>query len=44
MIMTGEETTILKTDILGRVTTPKEKREEFIDAFEQSGHSRQVEV
>ncbi len=30
---------ILKVDVLGRVTVPKEKREELLDAFEASGMS-----
>ena len=34
--MTGEETTILKQDSLGRITVPKEKREEYLDLFEAS--------
>ena len=33
---TGE---ILKVDVLGRVTVPKEKREELLDTFEASGMS-----
>lgn len=30
---------ILKVDVLGRVTVPREKREELLDAFEGSGMS-----
>jgi len=30
----NEEPKILKTDALGRVTVPKAKREEMLDAFE----------
>lgn len=30
---------ILKVDVLGRVTVPKEKREELLDSFEASGMS-----
>jgi transposase-like protein len=33
----NEETQILKTDELGRVLTPREKREALLDAFERSG-------
>ena len=33
---TGE---ILKVDVLGRVTIPREKREELLDTFEASGMS-----
>jgi hypothetical protein len=32
----GDET-ILKTDVLGRVKTPKERREQLLDEFEKSG-------
>jgi len=32
----GEET-ILKTDVLGRVKTPRERREQLLDEFEKSG-------
>lgn len=37
--MDMEEDLILKQDVLGRVTIPKEKREELVDAFEVSGMS-----
>ncbi|MFC4992519.1 IS66 family insertion sequence element accessory protein TnpA [Rubritalea tangerina] len=37
--MSADESEILKTDALGRVTVPKHKREEMLDAFEQSGMS-----
>lgn len=33
----NEETQILKTDELGRVLTPREKRNAVLDAFERSG-------
>ena len=33
---------ILKTDVLGRVRVPREKREELLDAFEASGMSGQA--
>lgn len=36
-----EEVQILKTDVLGRVTMPKEKREAILDEFEQSAMSGQ---
>ena len=32
-----EGDTILKVDVLGRVRTPRERRERILDAFEQSG-------
>lgn len=35
MIEAGEQ--VLKTDILGRVKTPKERREALLDEFEKSG-------
>jgi len=35
----NEESQILKTDALGRVTVPKAKREEMLDAFEASSMS-----
>ncbi len=34
-----EETLILKTDVLGRVSMPKDRREAILDAFEQSSMS-----
>ena len=34
-----EETRILKTDVLGRVRMPADRREAILDAFEQSGMS-----
>ena len=37
-----EETLILKTDVLGRVRMPAERREAILDAFEQSGMSGQA--
>ena len=37
-----EETLILKTDVLGRVRMPLERREAILDAFEQSGMSGQA--
>ena len=43
MISTNtEETLILKTDVLGRVRMPAERREAILDAFEQSGMSGQA--
>ncbi len=36
---TDEETLILKTDVLGRVHMPRERREAIQDAFEHSGMS-----
>jgi hypothetical protein len=37
MNTTSAEETILKTDVLGRVKTPKERREQLLDEFEKSG-------
>ena len=37
-----EETLILKTDVLGRVRMPADRREAILDAFEQSGMSGQA--
>lgn len=37
MNMTGGGETILKTDVLGRVKTPRERREQLLDEFEKSG-------
>ena len=37
-----EKTLILKTDALGRVHMPKDRREAIVDAFESSGLSGQV--
>ena len=37
-----EETLILKTDALGRVHMPADRREAILDAFEQSGMSGQA--
>src|SRR5580693_3871499 len=34
---TPADETILKTDVLGRVKTPKERRETLLDEFEKSG-------
>ncbi|MCH6258571.1 hypothetical protein MLD52_18570, partial [Puniceicoccaceae bacterium K14] len=39
---TADEELILKTDALGRVRMPKEKRELILDRFEQSGMSGQA--
>jgi hypothetical protein len=39
---TEEKTLILKTDVLGRVHMPKERREAILDAFERSGMSGQA--
>ena len=39
---TTEETLILKTDVLGRVSMPADRREAILDAFEQSGMSGQA--
>ena len=35
----GESSDVLKTDVLGRVKVPTEKREELLDVFESSGMS-----
>lgn len=37
MIRAGE--VVLKTDVLGRIKTPKEQREQLLDEFERSGLS-----
>lgn len=37
-----EQTLILKTDTLGRVRMPKDRREAILDAFERSGMSGQA--
>jgi hypothetical protein len=37
MNTTPADETILKTDVLGRVKTPKERREKLLDEFEKSG-------
>jgi hypothetical protein len=37
MNMTPADEAILKTDVLGRVKTPKERREQLLDEFEKSG-------
>lgn len=37
-----EETLILKTDVLGRVSMPADRREAILDTFEQSGMSGQA--
>jgi hypothetical protein len=37
MNMTLADEAILKTDVLGRVKTPKERREALLDEFERSG-------
>ena len=39
---TTEETLILKTDVLGRVSMPADRREAILDAFEQSDMSGQA--
>ena len=39
---TTEETLILKTDVLGRVRMPADRREAILDAFERSGMSGQA--
>ena len=36
---TTEKSFILKQDVLGRITVPKEKREDLLDIFEASGSS-----
>jgi hypothetical protein len=41
MNMTAADEAILKTDVLGRVKTPKERCEAWLDEFEQSGLSGQ---
>ena len=38
---TNEETVLLKTDVLGRVRMPSQRREAILDAFEESGMSGQ---
>ena len=38
----NEQTLILKTDALGRVRMPKDRREAILDAFERSGMSGQA--
>lgn len=35
----GSEEVVLKTDVLGRVKTPRERREQLLDEFERSGLS-----
>jgi len=37
-----EKALILKTDVLGRVRMPKDRREAILDAFERSGMSGQA--
>ena len=37
----GSET-IIKTDVLGRIKTPAERREQLLDEFERSGLSVSV--
>jgi hypothetical protein len=37
MNTTPADETILKTDVLGRVKTPRERREQLLDEFEKSG-------
>jgi transposase-like protein len=39
---TTEETLTLKTDVLGRVRMPADRREAILDAFEQSGMNGQA--
>ena len=41
MNMTPTDEAILKTDVLGRVRTPRERREQLLDEFERSGLSGQ---
>jgi hypothetical protein len=41
MNMTPTDGAILKTDVLGRVRTPRERREQLLDEFERSGLSGQ---
>ena len=41
MNTTSTEEAILKTDLLGRVRTPRERREHLLDEFEHSGLSGQ---
>ena len=41
MNMTPDEEAILKTDVLGRVRTPRERREHLLDEFGRSGLSGQ---
>jgi acetyl esterase/lipase len=41
MNTTPTDETILKTDVLGRVRTPRERREQVLDEFERSGLSGQ---
>jgi hypothetical protein len=36
---TGSEERVLKTDMLGRIKTPRERREKILDEFEGSGLS-----
>jgi hypothetical protein len=37
MNTTPADETILKTDVLGRIKTPQERREQLLDEFEKSG-------
>ncbi|MCI0350199.1 MAG: hypothetical protein L0Z53_12315 [Acidobacteriales bacterium] len=39
MTNTTDEEQVLKTDVLGRVKTPKDRREALLDEFEKSGMS-----
>jgi hypothetical protein len=39
MTSTNTEEALLKTDVLGRVKTPKNRRQELLDEFERSGIS-----
>jgi hypothetical protein len=41
MNTTPSDETILKTDVLGRVKTPADRREQLLDEFERSGLSGQ---
>lgn len=41
MNTTSTDEAILKTDVLGRVRTPRERREHLLDEFERSGLSGQ---
>lgn len=42
--MTSDGETILKTDVLGRVKVPKERREQLLEEFDQSGFAWQKSV
>ena len=40
MNTTPADEAMLKTDVLGRVKTPQERREQLLDEFERSGLTR----